>query len=75
MVREPWRRPISGRRTCGSGWHSVPRSAGRGVCIASPSRILDNVRELESYRFVVVEDQIVIVKPEDRSIALVIDRM
>jgi hypothetical protein len=39
-----------------------------------PARILDNVRELESYRFVLVEDQIVIVKPDDRSIALVIDR-
>lgn len=39
-----------------------------------PARVLDNVRELERYRFVLVEDQIVIVKPDDRSIALVIDR-
>lgn len=39
-----------------------------------PDRVLDNVRVLERYRFVVVEDQIVIVNPDDRSIALVIDR-
>ena len=39
-----------------------------------PGRVLDDVRELEGYRFVMVEDQIVIVSPDDRSIALVIDR-
>lgn len=39
-----------------------------------PARVLDNVRDLENYRYVLVEDQIVIVKPDDRSIALVIDR-
>ncbi len=39
-----------------------------------PNVVIDRVRELERYRFVVVEDQIVIVDPRDRSIALVIDR-
>lgn len=39
-----------------------------------PDRVVDDIRELENFRFVVVEDQIVIVNPQDRSIALVIDR-
>lgn len=39
-----------------------------------PTRVVDNVRDLERYRFVLIEDQIVVVDPNDRSIALVIDR-
>lgn len=39
-----------------------------------PARVLDNVRDLENFRFVLVDDQIVIVAPGDRSIALVIER-
>jgi Protein of unknown function (DUF1236) len=39
-----------------------------------PVIVLDRVRELRDYRFLVVEEQIVIVDPRDRSIALVIDR-
>jgi hypothetical protein len=33
-----------------------------------------NVSQLRDYRFLVVEEQIVIVEPRDHSIALVIDR-
>ena len=40
-----------------------------------PVIVLDRVRELRDYRFLVVEEQIVIVDPRDRSIALVIDRV
>jgi hypothetical protein len=37
--------------------------------------LLDRVPKLRGYRFLVTEDQIVIVEPRDRSIALVIDRV
>ena len=40
-----------------------------------PVIVVDRVRELRDYRFLVVEEQIVIVDPRDRSIALVIDRV
>jgi Protein of unknown function (DUF1236) len=40
-----------------------------------PVIVLDRIRELRDYRFLVVEEQIVIVDPRDRSIALVIDRV
>jgi hypothetical protein len=39
-----------------------------------PSLLLDRVPKLRDYRFLVSGDQIVIVQPRDRSIALVIDR-
>jgi hypothetical protein len=40
-----------------------------------PVIVIDRVRELREFRFVLVEDQIVIVDPRERSIALVIDRI
>ena len=40
-----------------------------------PVIVIDRVRELREFRFVLVEDQIVIVDPRERSIALVIDRV
>ena len=39
-----------------------------------PPLVLDRVAQLQGYRFVVAGDQIIIVEPRDRSIALVIDR-
>ena len=39
-----------------------------------PATLLDRIPKLNEYRFLVIEDQIVIVEPRDRSIALVIDR-
>jgi hypothetical protein len=39
-----------------------------------PQVVVDRVPELHGLRFIVVEDQIVIVDPQDRSIALVIER-
>jgi len=39
-----------------------------------PAIVLDRVSELRDYRFLVVEEQIVVVDPRDHSIALVIDR-
>jgi hypothetical protein len=39
-----------------------------------PTIVLDRVPELRDYRFLVADDQIVIVDTHDRSIALVIDR-
>ena len=39
-----------------------------------PQIVLDRVPELRQFRFLVVSEQIVIVDPRDRSIALVIDR-
>ena len=39
-----------------------------------PPIVLDNVPTLRSYRFVVTQDQVVFVDPNDRSIALVLDR-
>jgi hypothetical protein len=39
-----------------------------------PPLVLDRVPQLQGYRFIVTGDQIVIVEPRDRSIALVIDR-
>ena len=36
--------------------------------------LLDQVRKLRDFRFVVSQDQIVIVAPQDRSIVLVLDR-
>jgi hypothetical protein len=39
-----------------------------------PTIVLDRVPELRDYRFLVADEQIVIVDPRDRSIALVIDR-
>jgi Protein of unknown function (DUF1236) len=40
-----------------------------------PQMVLDRVRELREFRFLVTDEQIVIVDPHDRSIALVIDRV
>jgi hypothetical protein len=40
-----------------------------------PALLLDRIPKLRDYRFLVAEDQIVIVDPRDRSIALVIDRV
>ena len=40
-----------------------------------PTLLLDRIPKLRDYRFLVVEDQIVIVDPRERSIALVIDRV
>ena len=40
-----------------------------------PTIVLDRVAELREYRFVVADEQIVIVDPRDRSIAFVIDRV
>jgi hypothetical protein len=40
-----------------------------------PVIVLDRVRELRDFRFLVVDEQIVIVDPRERSIALVIDRI
>jgi len=39
-----------------------------------PPIVLDRVPELREFRFLVAGDQIVIVDPHDRSIAMVIDR-
>jgi hypothetical protein len=39
-----------------------------------PVIVVERVPELQDYRFLVTEDQIVIVRPSDRSIALVVDR-
>jgi hypothetical protein len=39
-----------------------------------PAIVLDRVSQLRDYRFLVVEEQIVIVDPRDHSISLVIDR-
>ncbi len=39
-----------------------------------PALLLDRIPKLRDYRFLVTEDQIVIVDPRDRSIALVIDK-
>jgi hypothetical protein len=36
--------------------------------------VLDRVPELRDFRFLVTDEQIVIVEPRDRSILLVIDR-
>jgi hypothetical protein len=38
------------------------------------SLLLDQVPKLRDFRFVVSQDQVVIVAPQDRSIALVLDR-
>ena len=40
-----------------------------------PVVVVDSVRDLRDYRFLVVEEQIIVVDPRDRSIALVIDRV
>jgi Protein of unknown function (DUF1236) len=37
-----------------------------------PVSVIDRVPQVESYRFIVVEDDVVIVDPQDRSVALVI---
>ena len=37
-----------------------------------PGGVIDRVPQLESYRYIVVEDDVVIVDPRDRSVALVI---
>jgi hypothetical protein len=39
-----------------------------------PVIVMDRVPELREFRFLVADEQIVIVDPHDRSIALVIDR-
>jgi hypothetical protein len=39
-----------------------------------PPIVLDRAPDLQNYRFLVTEDQVVIVDPRDRSIALVLDR-
>jgi hypothetical protein len=39
-----------------------------------PVLVLDRAPELRDYRFLVAEEQIVIVDPHDRSVALIIDR-
>ena len=39
-----------------------------------PPLLLDQVPRLRHFRFVVSQDQLVIVAPQDRSIALVLDR-
>ena len=39
-----------------------------------PALLLDRIPKLRDYRFLVTEDQIVIVDPRDRAIALVIDK-
>ena len=39
-----------------------------------PELLLDRVQQLRRYRFLVSDNQIVIVQPRDRSIALVVDR-
>jgi len=39
-----------------------------------PRVVLDRVPELRDYRFLVADEQIVIVDPHDRSIAMVVDR-
>jgi len=39
-----------------------------------PRIVLDRVPELRDYRFLVADEQIVIVDPHDRSIAMVVDR-
>jgi hypothetical protein len=39
-----------------------------------PALLLDRVEQLRQYRFLVSGDQIVVVQPRDRSIALVVDR-
>ena len=36
--------------------------------------VLDQVPKLRSFRFVLTEDELVIVAPQDRSIALVLER-
>jgi hypothetical protein len=41
---------------------------------AFPDIVLDRAPELQHYRFLIAEDEIVIVDPRDRSIALVVDR-
>jgi hypothetical protein len=40
-----------------------------------PALLLDRIPKLRDYRFLVAEDQIVVVDPRDRSIALIIDRV
>ena len=37
-----------------------------------PGGVIDRVPQVESYRYIVVEDDVVIVDPKDRSVALVI---
>jgi Protein of unknown function (DUF1236) len=47
----------------------IPRSV---EIVTFPDRVLEEVPQLRSYRYVVVEDQIVIVDPEDRQVALLL---
>jgi hypothetical protein len=48
----------------------IPRSV---EVVTFPDRVLERVPQLRSYRYVVVEDQVVIVDPEDRQVALLIN--
>ena len=41
---------------------------------AFPALVLDRAPQLQDYRFLLAADEIVVVDPRDRSIALVIDR-
>jgi len=48
----------------------IPRS----VAVARfPDRVLERVPQLRSYRYVVVEDQVAIIDPDDRQVALLIN--
>ena len=62
----------SARSTCASVWHSARRSRGRVDLERFPGGVIDRVPQIEGYRYIVVEDDVVIVDPNDRSVALVI---
>jgi Protein of unknown function (DUF1236) len=48
----------------------IPRSV---EVVIFPDRVLERVPQLRAYRYVVVEDQVVIVDPDDRQVALVLN--
>ena len=58
--------------TCASGWHSARKSPARVDLERFPGGVVDRVPQVEGYRYIVVEDDVVIVDPNDRSVALVI---
>ena len=57
---------------CGSAWPWGPRYRLASTSSASPVGVTDRVPQVEGYRYIVVEDDVVIVDPQDRLVALVI---
>jgi hypothetical protein len=67
-------RPTFRKRACGFVWPWALRIPVGIELNEFPPLLLDQVPRLRHYRFVVAQDQLVIVAPQERSIALVLDR-